>query len=178
MRIKRGERGFTLIELLIVVAILGVLASVVIPNVGRFLGRGDEEARRTEFHNLASAIIAMMVDNNLASIPNPYAWAAAGTAYNYMGDDPATGAAVEGFPDNTTPIAGVPPAGKGYTGVGTPRVGYVLYRHDKIGTDTTTYTTVNYVSILKTRWFYTCESDGTLRQFSASSIATATEYTY
>ena len=41
---KRGEKGFTLIELLIVVAILGVLAAVVIPNVGRFIGRGESEA--------------------------------------------------------------------------------------------------------------------------------------
>ncbi len=68
---KRGEKGFTLIELLIVVAILGVLAAVVIPNVGRFLGRGEDEARRTEFHNVSSAVIAMMTDNEITAIPNP-----------------------------------------------------------------------------------------------------------
>ncbi len=62
---KRGEKGFTLIELLIVVAILGVLAAVVIPNVGRFIGRGEEEAKDTEFANIQSATTAMMTDNEL-----------------------------------------------------------------------------------------------------------------
>ncbi|MDD5038422.1 MAG: prepilin-type N-terminal cleavage/methylation domain-containing protein, partial [Dehalococcoidales bacterium] len=66
MRIpRRDEKGFTLIELLIVVAILGVLAAVVIPNVGRFIGRGKTEAAATEFTNIQSALISMMVDNNL-----------------------------------------------------------------------------------------------------------------
>ena len=65
---KRGERGFTLIELLIVIAILGVLAAVVIPNVGRFIGRGETEAKNTEFANIQSAMLAMMVDNNLSSL--------------------------------------------------------------------------------------------------------------
>ena len=65
---KRGEKGFTLIELLIVVAILGVLAAVVIPNVGRFIGRGEEEAAETEFANIQTAVVAMMVDNELSSI--------------------------------------------------------------------------------------------------------------
>ena len=68
---KRGEKGFTLIELLIVVAILGVLAAVVIPNVGRFIGRGETEASDTEFKNIQTAVIAMMTDNGLAQLPNP-----------------------------------------------------------------------------------------------------------
>ena len=68
---KRGEKGFTLIELLIVVAILGVLAAVVIPNVGRFIGRGESEASDTEFSNVQAAVQAMMVDNGLATLPNP-----------------------------------------------------------------------------------------------------------
>ena len=66
---ERGEKGFTLIELLIVVAILGVLAAVVIPNVGRFIGRGETEAAATELANIQSAVVAMMVDQSLATLP-------------------------------------------------------------------------------------------------------------
>ncbi len=62
---KKGEKGFTLIELLIVVAILGVLAAVVIPNVGRFIGRGEEEAADTELSNIQSAVISMMTDTGI-----------------------------------------------------------------------------------------------------------------
>jgi type IV pilus assembly protein PilA len=65
---KRGEKGFTLIELLIVVAILGVLAAVVIPNVGRFLGKGEAEAKDTEYATVQAAMHAMMVDNDLATL--------------------------------------------------------------------------------------------------------------
>ncbi len=68
---KRGERGFTLIELLIVVAILGVLAAVVIPNVGRFIGRGETEAGKTELTNIQSAVIAMMTDLEQSTLPSP-----------------------------------------------------------------------------------------------------------
>ncbi|MFC2016446.1 type II secretion system protein [Chloroflexota bacterium] len=63
---KKDEKGFTLIELLIVVAILGVLAAVVIPNVGRFIGRGEDEAAETELSNMQSAVVAMMVDCGLS----------------------------------------------------------------------------------------------------------------
>jgi type IV pilus assembly protein PilA len=64
---RRGEKGFTLIELLIVVAILGVLAAIVIPNVGRFIGRGKTEAAATELSSIQSAVTSMMTDNGIAT---------------------------------------------------------------------------------------------------------------
>jgi len=87
---KRGEKGFTLIELLIVVAILGVLAAVVIPNVGRFIGRGEEEAAATELTNIQTAVISMMTDNNLSTLPNPV-----GTATDNMSAFPDTSATAD-----------------------------------------------------------------------------------
>ncbi len=68
---KRGEKGFTLIELLIVVAILGVLAAIVIPNVGRFIGRGESEAAATELENIQNATLSMMTDLGLETLDNP-----------------------------------------------------------------------------------------------------------
>jgi len=61
-QVRYGEKGFTLIELLVVVAILGVLAAVAIPNVGKFLGKGHEEAASTELHNVQTATMAAMAD--------------------------------------------------------------------------------------------------------------------
>jgi prepilin-type N-terminal cleavage/methylation domain-containing protein len=59
---RYGEKGFTLIELLVVVAILGVLAAVAVPNVGKFIGRGKTEAYETELHNVQTGVMAMMAD--------------------------------------------------------------------------------------------------------------------
>ncbi|HUV56566.1 MAG TPA: type II secretion system protein [Dehalococcoidales bacterium] len=65
-KFRYGEKGFTLIELLVVVAILGVLAAVIVPNVGRFIGKGTIESANTEAHNVEMAVIAHMADEILS----------------------------------------------------------------------------------------------------------------
>jgi type IV pilus assembly protein PilA len=62
-KFKYGEKGFTLIELLVVIAILGVLAAVAIPNVSKFIGRGNIEAANTELGTIQVAVAAYQADN-------------------------------------------------------------------------------------------------------------------
>jgi prepilin-type N-terminal cleavage/methylation domain-containing protein len=67
-RLFRNESGFTLVELLIVIAIIGVLSAVIIPNVTSLTGSGKDEASRAEFVTLQTAMDAMMAKNGLSSV--------------------------------------------------------------------------------------------------------------
>ena len=71
-KFNHKQRGFTLIELLVVVAILGVLAAVAVPNIGRFMGRGKAESYNAELHNLQTGVLAMLADSNNGILDTAY----------------------------------------------------------------------------------------------------------
>ena len=52
---KYGEKGFTLIEILITVSILGIISSVVVPNIGSFLGTANLAAANNEVAAVTTA---------------------------------------------------------------------------------------------------------------------------
>ena len=143
----------------------------VVANEVEVIFSGEEGDRRAEFRKVTSAVKEMMIDNGLLTIPNPINFDG-GVAANLTGDDPNTEETVEGFPDIATTAAE-----KGYTGNVTPRDGYVLYEHDKISTDNTTrFETVSYFSTPTTKYYYTCEANGRVRQWGGLSVVTAREY--
>ncbi len=152
---KRGEKGYTLIELLIVVAILGVLAAVVIPNVGRFIGRGETEAAATERTNIQTAVIAMMTDNGLSELPTGTFILQAAATDNMSAFPSDAECATVGEKIND-------PDGDAYT-VTTDKDGYILYQHD-ITADGAQTGLVNYVAQELTKGTYYVDAMGTVYQ--------------
>jgi type II secretion system protein G len=64
MRIGLNKKGFTLIELLIVVAIIGIIAAIAIPNLLNAIQRGKQKRTMADMRSIATAVEAFSVDNN------------------------------------------------------------------------------------------------------------------
>ena len=79
------EKGFTLIELMIVVAILGILAAIAIPNFMRFQAKSRQSEAKTNLGGIGTTAEAYRAEfDTYIATWNNLGWAPQGTArYGY-----------------------------------------------------------------------------------------------
>lgn len=62
-RFRKSEKGFTLIELLIVVAIIGILAAIAIPQFASYRQKAYNSAATSDLKNFKTGMEAYYADN-------------------------------------------------------------------------------------------------------------------
>src|SRR6188508_270007 len=66
-KIRNRQRGFTLIELLIVVAIIGIIAALLIPNFLDALQKAKQKRTVADIRNMGTAMFSWLTDQVGAS---------------------------------------------------------------------------------------------------------------
>jgi type II secretion system protein G len=62
-KFRKNQKGFTLIELLIVVAIIGILAAIAIPQFSSYRQKAYNSAAQSDLKNMKTGMEAYMADN-------------------------------------------------------------------------------------------------------------------
>jgi type II secretion system protein G len=60
-----NQKGFTLIELLIVVAIIGIIAAIAIPNLLNAIDRGKQKRSMADIRSIGTSCEEYSIDNNV-----------------------------------------------------------------------------------------------------------------
>jgi len=110
---KKNKKGFTLIELMIVVAIIGILAAIAIPNFLRFQAKSKQSEAKTNLGGIFTAEVSYFGEHNFFGNFTQIAWAPTGTTrYSYTSGAYTGTAAGLAIPPLTSPTdnAGVIPA--------------------------------------------------------------------
>lgn len=97
--IRNNQKGFTLIELMIVVAIIGILAAIAIPNFLNYQLKSKTAEAKTNLGGVKTALESYRAENDtyLTCVANPAtvpaatksAWATGATGWSDIGFAPA-----------------------------------------------------------------------------------------